>query len=480
MSNALADERTAGLVLERARIFIKKKWPFMMSAVYGLIPVETDQIDTCFVTPGLVFGYNPHFIKILSDSQGAFAVLHETFHPRLEFFERVAGKPDEYRQIANIAHDLVINVMLRDGGFEPTPGALFPKTFGFPEGLTMEEYIELLMKNKKAASGAVAQSKQEAQGGDKSSGKSGGKNKKNEKNESKSGNPSKTKAEGSDEGEDEELDNVCGGGCANPNSPLQQQFEQEYGRTKANVKAIDRKVSNDIKEAMGSMPGKVPGLLQQLIEKPDDEESRIPWPAILEDLVRGIAGRIMSGGDDFSMKHPSKRSHLRRILRPGLVDHEMVILFVLDTSGSMSEIMLWRALRETVAILRSLGIEEVYWMENDTQVELEPQRVDLSFFEKEGGFVFHGRGGTDFRPPFKTAKTMDIDLMIFWTDGEGPAPTEAPDGFEVLWGVIPGDFYGRKPARWGHLVVVHDDPERQKQIEEMALIEDVEEEEDEA
>lgn len=435
----LEEARTADLALERARILIKKKWPFVMSGVLALVPVPVDTQPTTFVTRGLVFGYNRNYMAGLTDSQAAFVTLHEYMHPHLDFFGRLDAMGMEMLEIANIAHDLVINVMLRNGGFDPPPNILFPAAFGFPEGLTMEEYIELLMKNAKQIPKVLAKVGGGGGGG-------GGKDKK--------------------EGEGEKHLHVCAGGCSNPSDGTQQELDQKYGRSQANVKSVKRKTNHDIKEASGHMPGKVPGELKELVDRTEHEESKIPWQARLDGVVHDCAGRIISGGDDFSMKHPSKRSHLRRILRPGLVDREIVALMVLDTSSSMQEPMLWAAIRETCAIFRALGIDEIYWMENDTDVALEPKLVSLDYFEKND-FEFHGRGGTDFRPPFEAVKRLDldIDLMVFWTDGEGPAPKEAPDAYEVVWGIIPGPFYGRKPANWGHVVVVTDDPERERQIE---------------
>jgi predicted metal-dependent peptidase len=471
--------------LLRARLKIKKKWPFIMSSVYGLVPVSTTMIPTSCVTPGLVFGYNPDFIKSLPDEDMVcFVVLHEVFHPKLGYFERIAGMTDPYMlSVANDAHDLVINVMLRDAGWKPVPGALFPKDFGFPEGLTMEEYIDLLLKKfpppppiKIPAGGSGGNGKSDKD--EPGKGGSGGKPDPNKKD----GKDGQEKKQGHHPSQE---NGVCSGGCANPGDQLQQELEKQFGRSRPDVKAIERKTNHDIQEAMkGPGRGNVPGFMGEWAKR-DEEESVIPWQEVLGHIIRDATGRIMSGGDDFSMSRPAKRSHLRRILRPGLIDHQIIPYFVLDTSGSMDVKQMMDGVRETCAILRQLGIDEAYWAEVDAGVALEPQKINLSFFEQEQ-FEFHGRGGTDFRPAFNAMKKLPQkpDIMFYWTDGDGPAPRSAPYNVEVVWGLIPGRWGGnRKPASWGHLVVISNDPKTRKQIEDAnapnPLVHDDDDEEDE-
>ena len=40
----------------------------------------------------------------------------------------------------------------------------------------------------------------------------------------------------------------------------------------------------------------------------------------------------------------------------------------------------------------------------------------------------HGRGGTDLRPPFEPAflRQHNPDVLVYFTDGNGPAPDQAP------------------------------------------------------
>jgi predicted metal-dependent peptidase len=61
-----------------------------------------------------------------------------------------------------------------------------------------------------------------------------------------------------------------------------------------------------------------------------------------------------------------------------------------------------------------------------------------------------GRGGTDFRPPLEEAflRQHRPDLVLFFTDGFGPAPERAPR-VPVVWCLMPK---GKAPAPWGRVL----------------------------
>jgi predicted metal-dependent peptidase len=61
-----------------------------------------------------------------------------------------------------------------------------------------------------------------------------------------------------------------------------------------------------------------------------------------------------------------------------------------------------------------------------------------------------GRGGTDLRPPLDRhfLRKHRPDLVVYFTDGDGPAP-DKPPGPALIWCLVPG---GRKPAVWGRVL----------------------------
>jgi predicted metal-dependent peptidase len=433
------EKRSHLLVLEHARLTIRVKWPFMTSALYALTPVPREDIPTSCLTPGMVLGYNPTFFSWLTNEEAAFVLLHEIFHYRLKFFEMLAIIGPDLMQVVNEAQDMVINVMLREGGWPVFSWASVPEKYSFPRGLSTKEYVDLLLQQQPPPPKGGGGGKPGGQ-----TGRAGG------------------GGTGPTDPEAQKKKPTCGGGCTAPSKEIEKELDASAGRGQAEVAAVERKTANDIKDHIQKQGrGSLPAWLAEWAEALE-EESTLDWRQLLYSIVLNAHGRAVTGGDDFSMRHPSKRSYVRRLIRPGLVDHEVVVLFIMDTSGSMNVPMMMDGVKESVAILRQLGIEEAYYMEVDANVALEPRLVDLSFFEQP--IEFHGRGGTDFRPAFKAIEKMprQPDIAFYWTDGDGWAPVSPPPNVEVIWGLVPGRYHTRRPASWGHLVVLDEDPSKQQ------------------
>jgi predicted metal-dependent peptidase len=87
--------------------------------------------------------YNPAYLKSLTDTQRRGILKHEFYH--LIFEHCTERNPDReskrYSKIWNFATDLSINCHIAD---ELPPGLLLPQLFGFPDGLSAEEYLKLL------------------------------------------------------------------------------------------------------------------------------------------------------------------------------------------------------------------------------------------------------------------------------------------------------------------------------------------------
>ncbi len=67
-----------------------------------------------------------------------------------------------------------------------------------------------------------------------------------------------------------------------------------------------------------------------------------------------------------------------------------------------------------------------------------------------------GGGGTNFIPVFEELKKLrrPPEVLVFATDGCGPAPQVQPPGMSVIWlGIGP---YKQKPCEWGIYIEVDD------------------------
>jgi predicted metal-dependent peptidase len=112
---------------------------------------------------------------------------------------------------------------------------------------------------------------------------------------------------------------------------------------------------------------------------------------------------------------------------------------VIDTSGSISTELLSAVEGELGRLARSY---QVVVVECDAAVRrVYPYRPLEAVV---------GRGGTDLRPPLERTFLREHrpDLVLYFTDGFGPAPGRPP-AIPVVWCVLPG---GVRPARWGRQI----------------------------
>jgi predicted metal-dependent peptidase len=144
------------------------------------------------------------------------------------------------------------------------------------------------------------------------------------------------------------------------------------------------------------------------------------------------------------------------MIRPGLIENVPIVGFVLDTSGSMGKEQLLASVLEAGKILEALGIDEVWFAEADAAIAMQFRIINAGALRK---LRIHGGGGTDFSPALDLAGKLNPrpDILIYFTDGDGYAPAAPPRGMEVVWCIVPS-YYNRRPAKWGHAVLITDDP----------------------
>lgn len=449
--------------LGHARAAAIFKAPYFSSIIYGFVPHPLEGIGTMLCTPTMILGYDPQWAMVATIDELAADIVHEAQHFIRRHFERAAHMAD--REAFNLAGDFAINTDMRAAGWklaEGPKGAVYPEMYGLPPGKTTEEYYALLQQMKAQqqapSAGADASGQQGGQSGDQTQGPS--------PPEQQPSPGSSPPAQGQDPGQGEGPKGVgrghCGGiGGASPSPDLEKQLESlpGLGRPAAEVKSIEKRVAVDIKQHTEKFGrGSVPGDLVDLLDK-FSEESTVRWEDELAHVVRDTTGRLQSGGDDFSMRRPSKRSFIRGFPRPGLIEHLPEVAVVRDTSGSMGAKQLTAATREAYRIIQALGIEEVWYADADTRVATPWCRAGTQFFRDLR--AAHGRGGTDFRPAIESAQKLSPkpDLLIYITDGDGTTTKMPPPNLAVIWCVVPGHF-NKAPARWGRTVIISDNPKK--------------------
>lgn len=161
--------------------------------------------------------------------------------------------------------------------------------------------------------------------------------------------------------------------------------------------------------------------------------------------VADVAGRV-----DFSYRRPSRRAAaVPDVVLPSLRQPLPQVAMVLDTSGSMSDVMLAQALGEVSGVLRSLGLgrRNLRVICCDAEAYEHQQVLDAREVRLLGG------GGTDMGAGLAAAAGLRPrpDLVIVLTDGHTPWPGRAPDGVRVVVGLM--DQTGRSPD-WATTVLV--------------------------
>src|SRR5262249_5735818 len=120
------------------------------------------------------------------------------------------------------------------------------------------------------------------------------------------------------------------------------------------------------------------------------------------------------------------------------------VLAVLDTSGSITRRLLALINGELARLARHFAV---------TVVECDA-RVQRVYPYRPLGRVL-GRGGPALRPPLDPRFLGEHrpDLVVFFTDGLGPAP-ERPPRPPLIWCLGPG---GARPAPWGRVIRMDED-----------------------
>ncbi len=173
--------------------------------------------------------------------------------------------------------------------------------------------------------------------------------------------------------------------------------------------------------------GKLPADLARLVEEILDP--KVPWAEKLRSSLTRCAGR-----DSTTWTKP----HRRRLLTQGIVMPSYTgfaaghIVFVVDTSGSMSDDEVAQGLGECDAILADCKPESVTLIGCDARVN---SRVELYSGDSLADTPpkLGGGGGTSFKPPFELLEEEGIipACLVYFTDMYGDFPDDP--GYSVIW-----------------------------------------------
>lgn len=417
---ALSESKIKGcikrLLLSRMRILYNHGFYglLLMHMIYAI----SEEIETA-CTDGVRITFGIDFLDSLSDSELDFVMMHEILHVVLQHcFRGDVEDPEAY----NIAADIVVNsnIMLENG---MKASSITLSKYGIamhvaPDGkegheYTAEQVYAMLPKNlnkkgnNKSPGSAVGRAKKEnKKGNNKGPGSAVGRAKKEISKEQHQ--PVRVWDDHSQWGKYEEDDTL--------RDVWVKRFEDAAEAIKI----------RDPSNARGLLPAFAERILKEL------KKTQTDWRTILNDFIQEEVV-------DYSFAPPDRRFDDSPFFLPdfnGKEDRVEDILFMIDTSGSMSDDMIAAAYSEVKGAIDQFNGKLKGWLGFFDAAIIKPQP-----FSDENEFKIikpAGGGGTDFQIIFEYVFHHMSDKLptsiIILSDGYAPFPQEKlAGGIPVLW-----------------------------------------------
>jgi len=486
--------------LSTGRLMARERLPYFGAMLHALTPVEIPEgaLDTFGVLPNSVLLVDNAALRRWTIEETAAVLVHEGLHIVRDHDKRrkaIGANTYGESRVWNLAADVEINDDLKDAGLTLPENAIYPKTFGMEPGLTAEIYYGELMKmaqtcpicggnpndgdrdgdgNGCGCDGSCGEDGCSCgDGGDAEDGQKDGKKGKGKGKKSKGKKGKGKKGDGKQGGRQGGRCPFCdgpqkpgagsgwcgsGGGRPVPGEPDMKSKSEQAGRSEVELKSLRRQVAEQVREASEKSRGTVPAGLVRWAEA-ELAPPRIDWRTKLSQVARTAVG-FRPGAVDFRYNRPSRRQSALGYgmgcpVLPALIRPVPQVAIAVDTSGSMSAEDLRIAVEESDGILKAIGAEVTFIACDAAVGAVKPVRSARELAES-----LVGGGGTDFAPVFETVERLRPrpEVIVYATDGCGPAPLAAPAGVRVIW-LLVGQYRQRPhfPAgEWGEFIDVDD------------------------
>ena len=371
--------------------------------------------------------HNPEYSRKVEKEDLLYGILlHEFFHLARDHFERGKELKEFYSmKTVNIAADLAINCTLPFylQNTLRNAGGLFPDQFGFDNGLSLEQYLENILK-KKDKNGNIEYAK------------NGLKEEKKRENEGKEAKISKINIDGLQKMEDvsitirelEELEKVIDKGQhsakAYPNLATSK-LKNDLKKMIENLKKFGLDIENSRDRNAGIGSGGFGWLIDWIFK-----EAKIPWKKLLKNSLLGNT-RSREWYRSFRRTHPRSDSGI--LLKGKYPFKQEKVLVLLDTSGSMGQ----EDYQQFFGVLNSLkkdGIEAFVSQWDYGKLHMEPTSL-VSYMQHDYAQITGG-GGTDMAAgvTYVHEHYPDFQRIIVVTDGGTRYFTEDnPSPVPVIW-----------------------------------------------
>lgn len=444
--------------IERARSLLIAHYPFYGVLVSYLEPVEDAACGT-MATDGERLFYAPQYVLGLPEDELLGVLAHEAKHCAYGHIPRIG---DRDLDIANEAADYAINRDLIAETFKLPNGVLLSAEFG-PDMSFEEIYAALISKRQQnqqsqppqqdgaqspadGPQGAGGQSpdtgkpddgKSASEPGKADSGDTG----KGKPDDSGKGEPGKPQQDGAGKPQQGKPDTGNAkrngiGGIMRPQPSAGQSATDKAMEIADKWQTRARQAASVAAKAAGSMPGELARMLADI---------SAPYVDYREVFARIIDSRLVS---DYSFMKPDRRFVWQGIYLPGAVNDAIEhLVFVIDTSGSVTDKMGENAISEVQGALDGGKVERVTVLHVDVSVR------HVATFERGETIPtrLYGGGGTRFAPAFDWIEenAPDASAVVYLTDMECRAEHFGRDpGLPVAW-AIHGDSgqYEKRAAR---------------------------------
>lgn len=455
------------------RLIAQRKAPYFQPILLRFVMREcmdpTPAFHTMGVTDRAIGLWCPHWVlgklpaswfkpeaaadmtRRLTPKEVAGVLLHECGH--------VLGKHGARRgardgKMWNMAGDYAINPMVAQiEGVQLPPGGCHPKDKGWEEHLTADEYYGLLLRD------APPQQPQKG-----AKGQGGGQGKGKPQKGGQKGAPPPGDSSGDGEGDGQGSGGEPGaphpgrgwcGSCAGNPVPGEPDGGDPEGRSEAEMERAAKDAAEGIRAAAAASRGSVPGSLVRMADAvllPPKVDWRRKLRGCVRQAVQWAAGAVDTRYDRPSVRQAGVGYGPGRPIMPRLRRPVPRVLVAVDTSGSMGEEELTRAVAETVAVAKAVNAQ-VDMVAADAKV----QGVARVRSAVDIARALKGGGGTLYQPVLDHAvqSKPKYDVVVFLCDGGCFDRPVQPRGLRVVWVLV-----GRhrvKPCAWGEMVEVDED-----------------------
>lgn len=463
------------------------KYPFFGSVVASVDYKENKDIPTAG-TDGETIYYNPKYLESLSVEEQTFIFAHEVCHIAFNHILRSEGKDPE---LWNIATDGVINQFLKRDGLKMALGGVdMAEAINYDAEQLYDKLLQEKQKRQQQNGQGNNQSEQgnQQQNQQQSSGSSQGENgqqQSQQQNSSNSGNSQEQDKQsqeqsGGDSGKDLQEEDKSKQDVGHDTHSMWEQavkkHKEQQEKSDKKESLLDKLLGKDAKEKEKNELEKKQEELESMGEKDAFKKNLEDKKKQLEELKEAISKQASQAGTSTNrdvrivndigtakpivdwryvlreaIKYDVDWSYKNATLEDGVVTANLEeqpmpeTEIVLDTSGSINEVLLKNFLRECKNILQHTKLKvgcfdtKFYgFHEIRTEEDIENMR-------------FEGGGGTDFDVAVG-AFSRRVENKIIFTDGEASMPDMPLD---AIWIVFGGERINPKGGK-----VIHITPEQ--------------------